>query len=136
MQQLRQSEERYRTITENMSDTVWVMDLDFKTTYVSPSVLLARGFAPEELQALPLDKHMTPESFKTVSRALAEEMTPERLANKDLAISRQLELELYRKDGSTFWEDIVMTVVRDATGRPQQIIGVGRDISEKKKIRG
>ena len=40
-EEVRLAEERYRTITENMSDTVWVMDLDFKTTYISPSVTTA-----------------------------------------------------------------------------------------------
>jgi PAS domain S-box-containing protein len=131
-EELRQSEERYRTITENMTDTVWVMDLDFKTTYISPSVLKTRGYTFDELSAMPLEKHFTPASLEVVARIIAEEMTPERLADKDITISRSMEIEFYRKDGSTFWGDIVMTLVRDAQGRPKEILGVGRDITERK----
>jgi PAS domain S-box-containing protein len=115
-----------------MTDTVWVMDLDFKTTYISPSVLKTRGYTFDELSAMPLEKHFTPASFEVAARIIAEEMTPERLADKDIAISRSMEIEFYRKDGSTFWGDIVMTLVRDAAGRPKEILGVGRDITERK----
>ncbi len=37
-EQVRLSEERYRMLAENMSDTVWLMDLSLHTTYASPSV--------------------------------------------------------------------------------------------------
>ncbi len=132
-EELRQSEERYRTITENMTDTVWVMDMGLKNTYISPSVIKTRGFTLDELNTLPLEKQLTPQSLAIVGRVMAEEMTPERLADKDMTISRSMELEFYRKDGSTFWGDIVMTLVRDAEGRPKEIIGVGRDITERNK---
>lgn len=46
-----ESEKKYRSITENMSDVVWQMDLDLKTTYVSPSV--------EKLLGESIEEHMT-----------------------------------------------------------------------------
>jgi putative nucleotidyltransferase with HDIG domain len=42
-------------------------------------------------------------------------------------------LELYRKDGSTFWSESTFRLVRDDSGKPYGIIGVGRDITERKK---
>jgi PAS domain S-box-containing protein len=129
---LRENQERYRIITENMRDTVWIMDMDFRTTYISPSVVAARGFTLEELSDMPLDKHLTPESVKIASATLAENLTRERLENAGLSISVTLDLEFYRKDGSTFWSEITMTLIRDAAGRPAGFLGVGRDITERR----
>ncbi len=35
---LRHSEERYRTMVQTARDVIWTMDLDFRYTYVSPSI--------------------------------------------------------------------------------------------------
>jgi PAS domain S-box-containing protein len=43
------------------------------------------------------------------------------------------ELEWYRKDGSTFWSENVFSFVRNSKGEPTGIMGVGRDITERKK---
>lgn len=57
---LEKSEAQYRLITENMRDTVWLMDMDFKPIYTSPSVTRLRGFTPLELRYLPLDQNLPP----------------------------------------------------------------------------
>ena len=44
---LMQSEARYRLITDNMSDSVWLMDRKFRLTFISPSSERKRGFSPE-----------------------------------------------------------------------------------------
>jgi PAS domain S-box-containing protein len=130
---LRESQERYRLIAENMSDTVWLMDMDLQITYISPSVQRLRGYSLEELRTLPLDRQMPPESLAVALEALAQEMTEERLAQKDPPISRTLELEFYRKDGSTFWSENTFTLIRDSQGYPVGILGVGRDITARKQ---
>jgi len=35
---LRASEEKYRLVADNATDMIWVSDLEFKFSYVSPSV--------------------------------------------------------------------------------------------------
>jgi PAS domain S-box-containing protein len=130
---LRESELRYRTITENMSDTVWLMDLGFQTTWISPSVTRTRGYTLEELQSLPLDKQLTPDSLQRMQSLIISELTPERLADKNCEISASDEFEFYRKDGSIFWGDIVVTLLRDADGKPSGFLGAGRDITERKQ---
>ena len=59
-------------------------------------------------------------------------LTPERLTDTHAEISVSAELEYYRKDGSTFWADTVVTLLRDKEGRPSGFLGVGRDITERK----
>ena len=46
---LRQSEEKYRLITENSSDLVAHLSSDWRYTYVSPSYEKSIGFSPQEL---------------------------------------------------------------------------------------
>lgn len=129
---LREKEQLFRLITENMSDTVWLMNMNFKYIYVSPSMVKNRGYSMEELNEIPMEGIMTPESYKMVISLIREEMTPDRLAQKNLAISRTIELENYRKDGSTFWSEVTMTLLRDQEGAPSGFLGVGRNVTERK----
>ncbi len=47
--EIRQSENLYRLLTENMADVVWVMDAQtLHFTYISPSVMHLRGYTSEE----------------------------------------------------------------------------------------
>lgn len=131
--ELRANEEKYRIITDNMSDTVWLMDMDLRTTYISPSVEKTRGYTLEELQNMPLERHITPDSLKTAAAAISEELAPERLSRKDLPIIRTLTLEFYRRDGSTYWSEVTLSVLRGPDGSPTGLLGVGRDITERKR---
>jgi PAS domain S-box-containing protein len=130
---LKKSEERFRIITGNMKDTIWMMDMDLKITYITPSVVHNLGYTIEELKTLPLKKAFTPDSWQTFRHLMADELTPERLDKKDLKIERTLEFALCRKDGSSFWSEITMTLIRDIDGSPNGFVGVGRDISMRKK---
>ncbi len=130
---LRLSEERYRLITENVSDTVWLMDLTLKITFISPSVVVKRGYTLEELQAMTFDQHLTPASLASALPVLAQALTPERLADPHADLSRTLELEFYKKDGSTFWSEATFTLIRDQHGAPAGLLGIGRDITQRKQ---
>jgi hypothetical protein len=66
---LRKSESLYRLLADHMTETVWVMDMNFKMTYISPSVKKLRGYTLEELQQLTLDQNLTPASFQLAMEA-------------------------------------------------------------------
>jgi PAS domain S-box-containing protein/putative nucleotidyltransferase with HDIG domain len=129
---LRDNEARYRMLAENMSDTVWLMDMNLKNFYISPSVTKLRGYTLEELNTLPLDQQMTPESLAVVMQLFMENMTPERLAQRDLPIAVTADLEFYKKDGSKFWSENTFILIRDPNGTPINILGTGRNITIRK----
>ena len=132
-QALRANEEHYRMLAENMSDIVWLSDMSLSTIYISPSLTRLRGFTLEEMKALPPERLTTPNSLVRAMQALAEHTAPERVSQADHPTILSLELEYYKKDGSTFWCENTFTLIRDENGIPTHILGTGRDITERKR---
>ncbi len=130
---LKQSEAQYRLLADHMKDTIWLMDMNLKTTYISPSVEKLRGYSLEELQHLPLNQQFTPASFQLAMDAFSEEI-PKVMADPAYYISRNLELEFYRKDGTTYWSENRFSLIRDENGIPISIMGEGRNITERKRV--
>jgi PAS domain S-box-containing protein len=135
-QALRESERRYRLLAENVTDVIWTVDMNLQSTYTSPSVKRMRGYETGDAMAQPLEEALTPASLEVVVKALEEELAKEKLPEKDLFRSRTLELEVVRKDGSTIWVETKMTFLRDPDGKPVEILGVNRDITERKRAEG
>lgn len=131
---LSESERRYRLLAENASDVIWTLDIEsIHFTYISPSIEAVRGYTVEESMAQTLEEALTPASLEIATKALAEELAAENAEQSDPTRSRTLELEQTCKDGSAIWVEITMTFVRDADGRPVEILGVTREISERKQ---
>jgi two-component system, cell cycle sensor histidine kinase and response regulator CckA len=129
---LRESDARHTLIADNVSDSIWLMDLNFKMTWASRSVERNRGYSFDELCSLPLEKLLAPASLQIVLKTIREELTPERLQQKDLELSKTLDLEFCKKDGSTYWNEVTMKLLRDQEGTPIGILGVGRDIERRR----
>jgi PAS domain S-box-containing protein len=108
--------------------------MGLNVTYISPSVYLTRGYTQEEARGLKLSDHLAPSSLALATRVLAEELAIEAREEKDLKRSRKLELEFLRKDGSTFCSEVNLTFIRDDAGKAVGILGVSRDITERKQM--
>jgi len=130
---LRESEELFHTIMDNMRDVVTVIDLDLKYTYVSPSIKNLRGYTAEEVMNQTMDMVMTPRSLERVEWMFAEEMRLIAEGKKDVYRLSYLELEEYRKDGSTVWVGNNLSFITDKDGNPRAVIAVAYDITDRKK---
>jgi PAS domain S-box-containing protein len=130
---LRGSEEKYRLLADNANDIIWVADLDFKFTYVSPSAARVLGYTPEEALEQGLSGALTPASAEAVAQAVAGSLEAARAGKADQKGSLFLELELKRKDGTTLWTETVGRLLLGPGGEPAGITGVTRDISKRKK---
>jgi PAS domain S-box-containing protein len=131
---LRESDKRYRLLAQNVTDMIWTMDIDtLRLTYVSPSVARVRGYSVREAMAQTMEEILTPASFKVAMETLAEELGIEQAKQQPLIRSRTLELEHTCKDGSTVWTEVTVTFLREPDGRPVELLGVTRDITERKR---
>lgn len=128
---LSRSEERHRLLADHASDVIWTMDLQGRFTYVSPSVEKLRGYTVDEVMRQSLDEALTPESAPIavdgLSRAIAAVQAG--LPVPDF----RAELEQPCKDGGTVWTEVTVTGIRNESGVFVGLLGVTRNISERKQ---
>jgi PAS domain S-box-containing protein len=130
---IKESEERYRLLATSVMDVIWTIDISsLKFSYVSPSVERMQGFTPEEIMQMPLNKVLLPDSFEKASEIIAEELMIENAGGADPIRSRTVELQEYCKDGSIIWIEVTASFLRNEKGEIVSILGVTRDISERK----
>ncbi|MTK64767.1 MAG: PAS domain S-box protein [Methanobacterium sp.] len=131
---LKETESLYNIISENTGDVIWIMDLKTqKFTYVSPSVYDLRGYTPEEVLNQKIDEVMTPDAYKYIKENLPKRIKLFLAGNQEWKVT-QSEVDQYRKDGSIVPTEVVTTLLLDPQGEVNEILGVSRDITERKKI--
>jgi len=132
-QALEESEQRYRLLAENVADVIWTAQTDLRLTYVSPSVQRQRGFKPDELVGKTLDEVLTPRSARLVNRLVAGALAEDERTRTSRHRSLRVEDEPLRRDGSSLMAEVEITLLRDGDGRPVGLLGVARDITERKR---
>ena len=131
---IRESEERYRLLADNISDVIWTLDLArSRFTYFSPSVERMLGYTPEEMLQRDLADMLTGDSYEQAQKVIAEELDREKSETADPFRSRTQEVEQYCKDGTTLWTEVTASFLRDRAGQVIAILGASRDISERKQ---
>ena len=132
---LRQRERKYRHIAEKVSDNIWILRLsDLKVDYSSPSVEKLLGYSPQEVMGEEARRLLTAESFETMCRAIDEGLAREGEAGESQDRSMVFQMELIRKDARRVWMEITASFLRDAKGEPDRVLGVTRDITERKQV--
>ncbi len=134
-QKIQESERRLRLITDNISDIIWTMDFNLRFTYLSPSVFRVLGYTPEELMNLPLSLMVPEDTYTMFRRRLDNELVQERsgaVLEKGRILT--IAIPLIHRDGSTRSMEINITFNRDEHGSPFEIVGVTRDISDRRQI--
>ncbi|MHA1908203.1 MAG: PAS domain-containing protein, partial [Candidatus Thorarchaeota archaeon] len=126
------NEDYYRIITERVKDVIWTSDLDLNILFVSKSVEYLLGYSPDEILTKNLLEFMTPESEKIAIEKYVAAMTIEDAEIQDDPVG--FELELKRKNSSTVWVEVSNTFLRDENGDVNAILGVAREITERRKV--
>jgi PAS domain S-box-containing protein len=127
-QQLRESEEKFRQLVDNITDVFWITSPDMQQMhYVSPAYERIWGRSAESLYAhpqewaeaiLPEDRERT---WSTVSRLTID------------APSVSVEYRIVRSDGDLRWVHDRGFQVRDAAGHVVRLAGIVTDITERKQ---
>lgn len=130
---LKQSEEKYRQLAENMTDVVWTSDLNAKLTFISPSIERLTGETVEENMMKSFEERFSLSSLQKILPMFQEEFEKEKDPECDRNRSRIIEAEQLKKDGSIVYVSMNIKFIRDSEGKPVGFFGVTRDITEKRK---
>jgi two-component system, cell cycle sensor histidine kinase and response regulator CckA len=123
---LRESEERYRTIIENIDDEYFETDLTGKLTF-SNKPFGWSCYSRNELLNMDNRSYATPEMARKIYREfniIYRSGTPARITD----------YEIIRKDGNTGHLEMSVSLIRDAEGKPTGFRGISRDVSERFKM--
>ena len=123
-------EQRHRLLADYAKDVIWTMSLAGDITYISPAIFPLRGLTPEEAMRQTLDQILTPPSQAVVGQFFVDVITAAQKGETPQNFKG--DLEYYRKDGSTFWTEVLAFPLADADGNWVEILGVTRDISARK----
>ncbi len=130
---LRKREKQYRLLAENVSDHIWILDLEaFLFIYTSPSITSILGYSPSEIIGTPLWDYIHPDAVERVKKKLFEELRKKEKGPEGTERIRTIEFMERRKDGTMIWVETQVSFIRDQGGLPISILGVSRDISRRK----
>ena len=125
---LRESEEKFRQLAENITDVLWITSPDMRMIYVSPAYEGIWGRSMDSLYADPRQwvESILPEERERVSAAFAG------LGADRPSVS--VEYRISRPDGTTRWLHDRGFVVRDVAGNVIRHTGIAADITERKRF--
>ncbi len=124
---LHSSEERFRSLIENATDVIAVIEPDGRFKYVSPSVTRVLGYRPEELMGQSVLEMVTSETADNLSRII------KRVASSNDGLKDSIEISLRALNGSV---KVVEATTRNLLKVPP-VMGIllnVRDITEKKVL--
>jgi two-component system, cell cycle sensor histidine kinase and response regulator CckA len=120
---LRESEARYRLITENANDMISLLDQEGAIVYLSPSAQLLLGYEPSELLGRVVFDLIHPEDRDQVRG---------QWARLDLRQRVQLTYRVRHRSGAWRWFDAQGSLSEQQGGRYAVI--VSRDITERRQL--
>jgi PAS domain S-box-containing protein len=128
---LRESEERYRVLSENVRDYMWYMNLDMEIEYVSPSVKDVLGYTQEEYCGIPMEDLLTEESLETAIEARDKMIESGKAWGKASGSSESYVMKMVHRNGSIRLIEHRITFLKNKYGNHQGFIGVALDVTER-----
>lgn len=123
---IRESEERFRQLAENIQDSVWLMSAEFTDLlYLSPAYEQIWGRSREELYADPLKmmEWVHPEDKILLEEAMGRVLQGE---------STNTEYRIFLPEGTIRWVCDRAFPIYDESGKIYRIAGICEDISDRK----
>jgi PAS domain S-box-containing protein len=123
---LKESEEKYRNLVENINDIVWEVDTHGRFTYVSNAVRAILGYEPSDMIGMTIDPALSPSDKEPVLKHTRNLLSqPQTYALRDA--------HLFRKDGREVIIEASGTPVFDTHGKFKGYRGVTRDITARRQ---
>jgi two-component system cell cycle sensor histidine kinase/response regulator CckA len=124
---LQESEEKYRTIIENMEEGYYEVDLKGNMASFNDSMARILGYSSEQLSGMSYRKFVDGSIVKEVEETFAGVSTTGKQA-------QVAEWELVGKDGNRRTIEASVCLVRDSDGKPRGFRGIVRDVTDRKRL--
>ena len=121
--QLRESEERYRTIVDTSNEGIWYVDLNAETVYLNEPMAQILGYSVNEVIGRKIPEFCFPEDMPNAQ---------EHITNSYQGNYEHFDFRFRRKDGDEVLVLASTSPVRDGTGRVIGALGMFVDITERK----
>lgn len=125
-EELRQSEEKYRTIIQSMVDAYFESDLYGRFTFANEVTCATLGYPPAELVRLDYKQFTTPETGRKIREVYQQTF-------KTGIPTTLVDYEIICRDGTVRTHQLNVALMRDASGNPIGFRSVSRDITERKR---
>lgn len=124
---LRESEERFRLLVDGVSDyAIFMLDPSGNVTSWNQGAERIKGYKANEILGRHFSCFYPPEDLQN--------RKPERELEIALSEGRyQEESWRIRKDGSRFWANVVLTALKDGTGKLRGFSKITRDVTEHRR---
>ena len=123
---LQKSEEKYRTILENIEDGYYEVDIVGNFTFFNDALCRILGYTEDELMGMNNRQYMDEEVAKKVYRTFNDVYRTGKPA-------KVFDWELVRKDGTRRFIEASTSLISDSSGEPVGFRGICRDITERKR---
>jgi len=129
---LRESEEKYRLITEHASDTIWVYNYDKgRFTFVSPSIYNLTGFSVEQVMQNSLEDTFSENSIIALEEIIRTNAY--KLRNKDIVkYDFVIDVKQTCSNRNSKWIELSASI--HLNNNEVEVIGLSRDIEERKEM--
>ena len=124
--ELRKSEERYRTILEDIDEGYYENDLAGNFTFVNDAECRDLGYSREELIGMNYRQYSDEATAKNLYELFYN------IYNTGKPAKRFLE-QFISKDGTRHFNEVSASLIRDAKGKPIGFRGVSQDITARKR---
>ncbi len=132
LEALRESEESYRRLADNINDVVFTADLVGNLRYLNAAVRSFTGWEPGEMLGHHFVEYVHPGDVAPLSSEIERALAGEPLETIP-GIDPQTECRVVRRDGEVIWVATRATAVKDVQGKIVGFNGVVRDITERKR---
>jgi len=122
---LRKSEEKYRSILENIEDGYYEVDLEGNFTFFNDSLCRIHGYLQEELMGMNYWRHVDEENMGRVFRTF-------RSVYETGKPAKGIGWQIVGKDGSKKYIEASVSLRINSSGQPIGFQGISRDITERK----
>ncbi|MFW9906679.1 MAG: PAS domain S-box protein, partial [Candidatus Thorarchaeota archaeon] len=123
---LRDSEEKYQTILENIEEGYYEADLAGNFTFFNKSLCKILGYSKDEMTGMNYRQYMSDQTAKAVYK-IYNKVYRTRIPTKIV------DYEIIRKDKTIRDHETSISLIIDSKGEPMGFRGIVRDITERKE---